>query len=104
MFRTTYRNTQQKSAHDSTAGEITLVSMVYITNLLEVLAHYLDVFQKAREVHWHDGIIPGDQIWVELGGDHSGGTFNFVLQIVNIVHPNSIYNTIPLQQMKRSRE
>ena len=35
-------------------------------------------------------------LWIKLGGDHGGGSFKFVLQIVNVQRPNSLLNTIPI--------
>ena len=43
---------------------------------------------------WHEGMIPSDEIWIELGGDKGGGRyFKMNFQIVNTHTPNSVYNT-----------
>ena len=42
---------------------------------------------------WHDGTIPGDEIWLKLGGDKGGGYFKMNFQIVNTPAPNSVHNT-----------
>lgn len=43
---------------------------------------------------WHDGLIPPDEVWLKIGGDKGGGSFKMSFQIANILHPNSIYNTV----------
>ena len=42
---------------------------------------------------WHDGVIPGDEIWVKVGGDMGGGTFKMCFQLCNTENPNSAQNT-----------
>ena len=42
---------------------------------------------------WHDGVIPGNEVWIKLGGDKGGGAFKMTFKIVNTSVPNSIYNT-----------
>ena len=42
---------------------------------------------------WHDGTIPGDEIWLKLGGDKGGGYFKMNFQIVNTPATNSVHNT-----------
>ena len=42
---------------------------------------------------WHNGIIPETEVWVKLGGDKGGNTTKMNFQIVNVLTPNSIYNT-----------
>ena len=39
------------------------------------------------------GIIPDDQIWINLGGEKGGGLFKMILQNVNTPKPNSVHNT-----------
>ena len=46
-----------------------------------------------RNLTWHNGAIPSDEIWIKLGGDKGRGSFKLNMQVVNIPHPNSIRNT-----------
>lgn len=73
-----------------------MASFVYFPNLVDIVMHYLNLYDECGKLHWHDGAIPGNQVWVKLGGDHGGGSFKFVLEIANVERPNSVNNTIPL--------
>ncbi len=42
---------------------------------------------------WHDGLIPDGEVWIKIGGDKGGGSFQMSLQLANLSHPNSISNT-----------
>ena len=50
-------------------------------------------FNSEGTLTWHDGVIPGNEVWIKLGGDKGGGAFKMNFQIVNTSAPNSIYNT-----------
>ena len=42
-----------------------------------------------------DGSVPEDEFWVKVGGDHGDHSFKFSFHLVNVMHPNSLHNTIP---------
>ena len=42
---------------------------------------------------WHQGIIPEDEIWVQIGGDKGGKSVKISFQICNTLNPNSVQNT-----------
>ena len=73
-----------------------MAPIVYFRNFIDVFFHYLNLYDSCGKLIWHDGIIPEGKIWVKLGGDHSGGSFKFIMQIGNVANPNSIRNTIPI--------
>ena len=50
-------------------------------------------FNSEGTLTWHDGVIPGNEVWINLGGDKGGDAFKMHFQIVNTSVPNSIYNT-----------
>eukprot|EP00117_Sycon_ciliatum_P035184 scpid77507/ scgid26725/ len=77
-------------------GEVIMASAVYFPDLVDIVTHYLDMFEEHDQLTWHAGIIPADKIWLKLGGDHGGGSFKFVMQVANRHKPNSPDNTIPI--------
>lgn len=77
-------------------GSVVMANCVYFPDLVAVVMHYLELYSAADQLTWHDGVIPESEIWLKLGGDHGGGSFKFVLQVVNTKKPNSISNTIPI--------
>ena len=72
-----------------------MANCVYFPDLVALVTHYLDLLDSSQQLSWHGGVIPPTEIWVKLG-DHGGGSFKFVMQIANTVHPNSLTNTIPV--------
>ena len=62
---------------------------MYVSDLARFLTDTLDLLT------WHNinNVIPEDQIWLKVGGDHGGGSFKMSLQIANIESPNSKHNT-----------
>ena len=46
-----------------------------------------------RNLTWHDGALPQEQLWVKLGGHKGHGSFKLNLQLCNIQNPNSRQNT-----------
>ena len=76
--------------------DIVMANCVYFPDLVALVTHYLDLLGSSQRQRWHGGVIPPAEIWVKLGGDHGGGSFKFVMQIANTVHPNSLTNTIPV--------
>ena len=43
---------------------------------------------------WHDGLIPENEVWLKIGGDKGGNSFKMNFQIANVLHPNSLVNTV----------
>ena len=48
------------------------------------LSKLLDQFQEEKLLTWHGNGIRDDKIRIKLGGDHGGGTLEFMLQIANV--------------------
>ena len=78
------------------SGEVIMASMIFFPSLLEIVMHYLSLYDKQGSLTWRGDVIPEDQVWIKLGGDHGGGSFKFVMQVANLDHPNSLNNTIPI--------
>ncbi|CAH1277066.1 ST8SIA1 [Branchiostoma lanceolatum] len=49
---------------------------------------------EAGNLTWHQGLIPQDELWIKILGDHGGGTFKMAFQILNVGNPNSKTNTV----------
>ena len=49
---------------------------------------------KKNLLTWRDGSIPGDEIWVKIGGDHGKNSLKFTLQVANTAKPNTRHNTL----------
>ena len=60
---------------------------MYVSDLARFLTDTLDLLA------WHNNVIPEEQIWLKVGGDHGGGSFEMPLQTANIQSPNSKHNT-----------
>ena len=58
----------------------------FTINLLNKLTH-------KNLLTWHDGVIPSDEIWVKIGGDHGRDSFKVSFQIANVHKPNSKHYT-----------
>ena len=74
---------------------VSLTPMVYIKDLSELIVHLLNLHDEANTLVWHEGMAE-EEIWVKFCGDHGGSSFKLCLQILNILHPNSVRNTVPL--------
>ena len=48
---------------------------VHVTNLTSFVIDLLTKYNEHGQLNWDCG-IPDDEIWVKLGGDHGGGSFN----------------------------
>ena len=79
-----------------TTGEVFLIATVCFPDFTFLVKHYLDLYSSQRQLTWHVGTIPEDEIRLKLGGDHGGRSFKFVMQIANRRHPNSLDNTVPI--------
>ena len=48
---------------------------------------------RLKQLTWHDGLIPENEIWLKLGGDKGGSSFKASFQIINVEKPNSVCNS-----------
>ena len=62
---------------------------MYVSDLARFITDTLDLLT------WHNinNVIPEDQIWLKVGGNHGGGSFKMPLQTANIQSQNSKQNT-----------
>ena len=72
---------------------------VYVSDLARFITDTLDLLT------WHNinNVIPEDQIWLKVGGNHDGGSFKTPLQTANIQSPNSKHNTF-MKHMAKSKD
>ena len=75
------------------SGTVVRCPLVCFENLVDLVLHYIELNDQAGTLVW-DG-LPEDELWVKVGGDHGGHSFKFSFQLVNVMHPNALYNTIP---------
>ena len=61
---------------------------------------HVNTCSSPQGLTWHDGAIPSDELWVKFGGDKGHGSFKFNLQLCNVLHPNSIKNTVLVSVFK----
>ena len=59
----------------SKTGSIELKPVVKLPDLERLVLHYLDQHEVAGALTWHNGELPGDEMWVKVGGHHGGGSF-----------------------------
>ena len=62
---------------------------VYVDDLTKFVANLLDNYHKLGMLDHKYGIIPSNEIWLKLGGEHGGDSFKLCLQVINIEKPNS---------------
>ena len=60
---------------------------------MDLVLHYIKRNDRAETLVW-DG-LPEDELWVKVSGDHSGHSLKISFLLVNVMHPNAVYNTIP---------
>ena len=77
-------------------GEVVMAPMVFFLDLIAVEMNHLDILHESQRLTWHDGVIPENEIWIKIGGDHGGGNFKFSMQVANTASPNATSNTIPV--------
>ena len=72
---------------------------VYVSDLARFITDSLDLLT------WHNinNVIPEDQIWLKVGGNHGGGSFKMPLQTANIQSPNSRHSTF-MNHMAKSED
>ncbi|KAL9976704.1 hypothetical protein ACROYT_G014031 [Oculina patagonica] len=66
----------------------------YVDNLAEQIKTFVDENAKAELLTTHGGMIPEDQLYVKLGGDHGQGYMKFAFQLANLEKPNSSKKTV----------
>ena len=49
---------------------------------------------RANILTWHDGLIPAENMYLKLGGDHGQGSMKMEFQIANVPKPNLPQNTV----------
>ena len=64
-----------------------------IEHVTKLVTQLLDQYDKEGKLTLHNDTIPQDEIWINVGGDHGGGSFKLRLQIANSANPNSKHNT-----------
>lgn len=52
------------------------------------------VLNRAGLLTTHGGMIPEDQMYLKLGGDHGQGSMKFAFQVANLEKPNSSKKTV----------
>ena len=65
----------------------------YIFNLVGYVLHYLDSLRETNLLV-DVSFIPSDEIFLNIGGDHGGGSFKMSFQIANVYNPNKAENTV----------
>ena len=68
--------------------------LVCFENLLDLILHFIQLNEEACTLV-QDGSVPEDEFGVKVGGDHGVHSFKFSFHLVNVIHPNSLHNTIP---------
>eukprot|EP00117_Sycon_ciliatum_P042608 scpid47651/ scgid30972/ len=63
-------------------GAIEDTTIVYLPDLLATVKQYLQLYETNNMLTWHGNAIPPDKIYVKIGGDHGGGSFKFVMQVI----------------------
>ena len=73
---------------------------MYVSDLARFITDTLDLLT------WHNinNVIPEDQIWLKVGGNHGGGSFKMPLQTANIQSPNSRHNAFMNHMAKCKRQ
>ena len=85
----------EKTPFVAASGSVELHAMVTIPDLVGTVHHYLNQLEATDQLHWHDGAIPKDEVWVKIGGDHGGESFKMSFQIVNVQQCNALRHIIP---------
>eukprot|EP00117_Sycon_ciliatum_P016182 scpid19464/ scgid4041/ E3 ubiquitin-protein ligase NRDP1; RING finger protein 41 &gt; E3 ubiquitin-protein ligase NRDP1; RING finger protein 41 len=76
------------------SGTVIMSPVVCFDNLVELVLHFVELNEEAGTLVW-EGACPEDELWVKIGGDHGGHSFKLCFQLVNVLHPNSLSNTVP---------
>ena len=70
----------------------TTAAFVWCANLPGLVIEHLEQNLKVGRLVWKDN-LPEEEVWLKLGGDKGGGSFKFMFQLANLLHPNSVDNT-----------
>ena len=54
------------------SGHVILCAMVAVPDLMGLVLHYIDEYDRTDQLVWHDGAIPDDTIVVKIGGEQGG--------------------------------
>ncbi|GFO08040.1 amine oxidase [Plakobranchus ocellatus] len=65
-----------------------------IKDLTRLVDHLLNLYAQKNKLTWHNKIIPHNEIWVKIGGDHGKNSLKLTLQIANLDRPNSQLNSV----------
>uniref|UniRef100_A0A1X7USZ9 Uncharacterized protein n=1 Tax=Amphimedon queenslandica TaxID=400682 RepID=A0A1X7USZ9_AMPQE len=60
--------------------EIKPAPLACVDDLESVIIHLLDEKKRLNQLTWHDGVIPPNEIWIELGGDKGGSSERAIIQ------------------------
>ena len=63
-------------------------ALARVSNISDFIIRLLDQHKKYHTLTWHESVIPEDEIWVKLGGDHGKDSLKFTMQIANTYKPN----------------
>ncbi|XP_072017402.1 uncharacterized protein [Amphiura filiformis] len=67
--------------------------VTHIDHIREDLLDYMERLDKSGKIT-NRGVIPDDEVWIKVGGDHGKGSFKVAMSVCNTANPNSSYNTI----------
>ena len=62
------------------SGDIVMAATIYLPDLISVVTFFLDKLKSADRLIWSNG-IPEAEVWINVGGDHGGGTFKLSFQV-----------------------
>ena len=74
-------------------------AFAWVKDPLVLLQQHLESLRHCDLLTWHQHesggpALPGDEVWVKIGGDKGGGSFKMALQIVNQPKPNAADHTV----------
>ena len=61
-------------------GDLRMAAVVYFPDLVSVVMFFLDKLDSVHRLTWSNG-IPESEVWIKIGGDHSGGAFKLSFQV-----------------------
>ena len=67
--------------------------VAYIDDIPQFVRHLLAQLEENDKLSRHNDVIPEDEIWVKIGGDHGGDSFKLMLQIANVENSHSRKST-----------
>ncbi|XP_066300278.1 uncharacterized protein [Branchiostoma lanceolatum] len=86
--------------------KVVLRPCAYLHSMKDALWDFLKRSKEAGTLTWHGDAIPANEVWVKVGGDHGGGSFKFLFEVLNKARPNAIDNSVVVCvfEAKDSRE